>query len=130
MPFTIRDIATGWVECFPVRTKTAEDTAAVLRQFAGPYKITELHSDNSKELESACLELRWAQRTSTLGRSRGNGIIEICNRLVLEGARTCLAASGLDQTWWSYAVRHFTAMWNVSRVNPDGATAFQRRFNQ
>jgi len=103
---TIRDVATGWVDCFPTVTKSAEDTVHALERMVGRnVAIKRVHTDGADELRLACEELGWPQTVSTPGRPQTNGVVERTSRLVLEGARTLLNQSGLDKRWWSRAVR-------------------------
>ena len=54
-----RDRASEWLDVFPLRSKTAEDAEAALRDFMGPrLPIQYLYSDGSKELEKAANELK------------------------------------------------------------------------
>jgi site-specific recombinase XerD len=54
---TLTDIATGWTECFPLLSKSAEAVVSVLQQARGcfPFPILGLDTDNGHEFINECL---------------------------------------------------------------------------
>ena len=56
---TVKDLATGWKWCYPMRKKSGEQTEAALGMFAGPYAISLVYSDDSTEIAWACRQFKW-----------------------------------------------------------------------
>ena len=103
----ILDRGTGWIDCYPVAVKTAEESVRALGDFVGPIvEVANFYSDNSPELIRAARDLSWVHGTATPGRPATNGVAERAVRSVLEGTRTVLEQAGLPHKFWPYACRH------------------------
>ena len=103
---TITDtLATQWIQSYPWKTKTSQETEKSLQKFFEPsHKPKVTHTDNSLEFGKSCEDLAWNHRTSTPHRSKTNDIAERAVRWVKEGTSAVLLQSGLDERWWSVSM--------------------------
>ena len=110
----IRDVGTGWLDCYPVPSKSADDTYTALQHAFGPgTAIRSIHSDDAPELKKACRDLGIPHFTGTPGRPNTNSLAERAVKTVLEGTRTVLEHAGLPSALWTQAAKHFCLMRNV-----------------
>ena len=71
----VHDLATQWIQSYPCKTKTSEETEKSLRKFLEPSeKPKVIYTDNSLEFDKACEELACKHCTSTPHRSETNGL--------------------------------------------------------
>ena len=120
------DLATSWIDVMPVMSRSDANTVDAFNRFAGPQNdIKMMHTDQAKELVSACKELRWIHEWSTPGMPKTNGIIENKVKLVLHGARVILRQAGLEARWWPYATKYFAVARNIE--NRGGGSAWSKR---
>jgi hypothetical protein len=123
----ITDRATGFLDCYPVRSKSAEDAYKAFQEFLGPRVFPLLvYTDNSQELIRALTDLGVVHEKALPYRPQSNGVAERAVRRVLEGSRSVLLQSGLPPPFWSYACRHFCFAHNISMS--DGDSPWNRRF--
>ena len=47
--FNMKDLFTGFIAAFPVRTRDSENCIAAIRQFMGGHKVHNIYSDNAQE---------------------------------------------------------------------------------
>ena len=82
----VQDLATQWIQAYPCKTKTSQETQRSLQQFLEPgRKPKVIYTDNSLDFGKACEDLSWNHCTSTPHRSETNGIAERAVRRVKEG---------------------------------------------
>ena len=87
----VQDLATLWIQSYPWKTKTSQETQMSLQKFLEPdWKPKVIYTDNSLEFGKACEELSWNHCTSTPHRSETNGIAERAMRRVKEGTSAVL----------------------------------------
>ena len=73
----VQDLATQWIQSYPCKTKTSQETQRTLQKFLEPdRKPKVIYTDNSLEFGKACEDLSWNHCTSTPHRSETNGIAE------------------------------------------------------
>ena len=97
-----QDLATQWIQAYPCKTKTSQETQRSLQKFLEPERNPKvIYTDNSLEFGKACEDLSWNHCTSTPHRSETNGIAERPVRRVKEGTSALLLQSGLDESWWA-----------------------------
>ena len=98
----VQDLATQWIQSYPCKTKTSQETQRSLQKFLEPKRKPKvIYTDNSLEFGKACEDLSWNRCTSTPHRSETNGIAERTVRRVKEGTSAVLLQSGLDEKWWA-----------------------------
>ena len=120
------DLATSWIDVMPVMSRSDSNTVDAFNRFAGSRcDVKMMHTDQAKELVSACKELRWIHEWSTPGMPKTNGIIENKVKLVLHGARVLLRQAGLEARWWPYATKFFSVARNIE--NRGGGSAWSKR---
>ena len=94
----VQDLATQWIQSYPCKTKTSQETQRSLQKFLEPNRKPKvIYTDNSLEFGKACEDLSWNHCTSTPHRSETNGIAERAVRRVKEGTSAVLLQSGLDE---------------------------------
>ena len=127
----VQDLATQWIQSYPCKTKTSQETQRSLQKFLEPdRKPKVIYTDNSLELGIACEDLSWKHCTSTPHRSETNGIAERAVRRIKEGIAAVLLQSGLDEKWWADSMECYTYLWNIQDLLSDGKTPYERRFGQ
>ena len=73
----VQDLATQWIQSYPCKTKTSQETERSLQKFLEPNrKLEVICTDNSLEFSKACEDLSWNHCTSAPHRSETNGIAE------------------------------------------------------
>ena len=94
----VQDPATQWIQAYPCKTKTSQETQRSLQKFLEPERKPKvIYTDNSLEFGKACEDLSWNHCTSTPHRSETHGIAERAVRRVKEGTSAGLLQSGLDE---------------------------------
>ena len=127
----VQDLATQWIQSYPCKTKTSQETPRSLQKFLEPdRKPKVIYTDNSLEFGKACEDLSWNHCTSTPHRSETNGIAERAVRRVKEGTSAVLLQSGLNESWWADSMECYTYLRNVTDLLSDGKTPYERRFGQ
>ena len=127
----VQDLATQWIQAYPCKNKTSQETQRSLQKFLEPEKKPKvIYTDNSLEFGKACEDLSWNHRTSTPHRSETNGIAERAVCRVKEGTSAVLLQSGLNESWWADSMECYTFLRNVTDLLSDGKTPYERRFGQ
>ena len=127
----VQDLATQWIQAYPCKTKTSQETQRSLQKFLEPDRNPKvIYTDNSMEFGKACDDLSWNHCTSTPHRSETNGIAERAVRRVKEGTSAVLLQSGLNESWWADSMECYTYLRNVTDLLSDGKTPYERRFGQ
>ena len=127
----VQDLATQWIQAYPCKNKTSQETQRSLQQFLEPERKPKvIYTDNSLEFGKACEDLSWNHCTSTPHRSETNGIAERAVRRVKEGTSAVLLQSGLNESWWADSMECYTYLRNVTDLLSDGKTPYERRFGQ
>ena len=127
----VQDLATQWIQSYPCKTITLQETQRSLQKFLEPsWKPKVIYTDNFLEFGKACEDLSWNHRTSTPHRSETNGIAERAVRRVKEGTSAVLLQSGLNESWWADSMECYTYLRNVTDLLSDGKTPYERRFGQ
>ena len=127
----MQDLATQWIQAYPCKTKTSQETQRSLQKFLEPERKPKvIYTDNSLKFGKACEDLSWNHCTSTPHRSETNGIAERAVRRVKEGTSAVLLQSGLNESWWADSMECYTYLRNVTDLLSDGKTSCERRFGQ
>ena len=125
----VQDLATQWIQAYPCKTKTSQETQRSLQKFLETERKPKvIFTDNSLEFGKACEDLSWNHCTSTPHRSETHGIAERAVRRVKEGTSAVLLQSGLNESWWADSVECYTYLRNVTDLLSDGMTPYERRF--
>ena len=62
----VQDLATQWIQSYPCKTKTSQETERSLQKFLEPTRKPKvIYTDNSLEFGKACEDLAWNHCTST-----------------------------------------------------------------
>ena len=89
-------LATQWIQSYPCRTETSQETERSPRKFLEPSEKPRVtYSDKSMEFGKSCDDLSWGNRTWTPHRSETNGIATRSLRRTNEGTSAVLLQSGL-----------------------------------
>ena len=127
----VQDLATQWIQAYPCKTKTSQETQRSLQKFLEPdRKPKVIYTDHSLEFGKACEDLSSNHCTSTPHRSETNGIAERAVRRVKEGTSAVLLHSGLDEKWWADSMERFSYLRNIQDLFSDGKTPYERRFGE
>ena len=127
----VQDLATQWIQAYPCKNKTSQETQRSLQKFLEPERKPKvIYTDNSLEFCKACEDLSWNHCTSTPHRSETNGIAERAVRRVEEGTSAVLLQSGLNESWWAVSMECYIYLRNVTDLLSNGKTPYERRFGQ
>ena len=127
----VQDLATQWIQAYPCKNKTSQETQRSLQKFLEPeWKPKVIYTDNSLEFGKVCEDLSWNHCTSTPHRSETHGIAERAVRRVMEGTSAVLLQSGLNESWFADSLECYTYLRNVTDLLSDGKTPYERRFGQ
>ena len=111
----VQDLATQWIQAYPCKNKTSQETQRSLQKFLEPERKPKvIYIDNSLEFGKACEDLSWNHCTSTPHRSETTGIAERAVRRVKEGTFAVLLQSGLNESWWADSMECYTYLRNVT----------------
>ena len=98
----VQDLATQWIQAYPCKTKTSQETQRSLQKFLEPDRNPKvIYTDNSLKFGKACEDLSWNHCTSTPHRSETNSIAERAVLRVKEGTSAVLLQSDLNESWWA-----------------------------
>ena len=123
----IMDRATGWIQAFPAKSKSAGETKRAFMKFLGDVKPKKIYTDGSGEFKAALEDLQYPHDVSTPHRPQTNGVAERANRRVIEGASCLLFQAGLPLPFWKDALFAFCALRNFfDKMN--GKTSHEHRF--
>ena len=107
----VQDLATEWIQAYPCKTKTSQETQRSFEKFLEPERNPKvIYTDNSLELGKACEDLSWNHCTSTPHRSETDGIAERAVRRIKEGTSAILLQSGLDNEWWADSMEWYCCL--------------------
>ena len=106
----VQDLATQWIQSYPCKTKTSQETQK------NPDEQTKFG--------------KWNHCTSTPHRSETNAIAERAVRRVKEGTSAVLLQSGLDEKWWVDSTECYCYLRNIQDLLSDGKTPYERRFGE
>ena len=127
----VQDLATRWIQSYPCKNKTSQETQRSLQKFLEPERKPKvIYTDNSLEFGKACEDLSWNHCTSTPHRSETNGIAERAVRRAKEGTSAVLLQSGLTESWWADSMECYTYLRNIQDLLSDGKTPHERRFGR
>ena len=119
----VQDLATQWIQAYPCKNKTSQETQRSLQKFLEPdRKPKVIYTDNSLEFGKAFEDLSWNHCTSSPHRSETNGIA------VKEGTSAVLLQSGLDEKWWADSMECYCCLRNIQDLLSVGKTPYERRF--
>ena len=122
----VQDLATQWIQLYPCKTKTSQETQRSLQKFLEPNRKPKvIYTDNSLEFGKACEVLSWNHCTSTPHRSETHGIAERAVRRVKEGT-----SAVLNENWWADSMECHTYLRNIHDLLSDGKDPYERRFGQ
>ena len=117
----VQDLATQWIQAYPCKTKTSQETQRNLQKFLEPGRNPKvIYTDNSLEFGKSSEDLSWNHCTSTPHRSETNGIAERAVRRVKEGTSAVLLQSGPNENWWADSMECYTYLRNVTDLFSDG----------
>ena len=120
---------TQWIQSYPCKTKTSQETQRSLQKILEPERNPKvIYTDNSLEFGKSCEDLSWNHCTSTPHRSETDGIADRAVRRVKEGTSSVLLQSGLNESWWADSMESYTYLRNVTDLWSDGKTPDERRF--
>ena len=127
----IYDRATTWIDCYPVRTQSADDVYNKFINFIGPLQeIKYVHSDDSAALKASLKDLRILHDQSIPARPKTNGVAERQVKEVVHGVRALLKQAGLPHCFWPYDMRNFCFARNIKIKRETGESAHHRRFGK
>ena len=127
----VQDPATQWIQAYPCKNKTSQETFRSLQKFLEPERKPKvIYTDNSLEFGKVCEDLSRNHCTSTPHLSESNGIAERAVRRVKEGTSVVLLQSGLNKSWSADSMECYTYLGNVTDLLIHGKTPYERRCGQ
>ena len=125
----VQDLATQWIQLYPCKTKTSQETQRSLQKFLEPDEETESHFHwQFLGIWQVLLGISWNHCTSTPHRSETNGIAEIAVHRVKEGTSAVLLQSGLGDELVGGFHGVLLLLRNSQDLLSDGKTPYERRF--
>ena len=125
----VQDVATQWIQSYPCKTKTSQETEKSLQKLLEPTRKPKvIYTDKSLEFGKSCEDLSWNHCTSTPHRSETNGIAERAVRRTQEGTPAVLLQSGLDEKLWANSPECYCYLRNMQDLLSDGKTLHERWF--
>lgn len=125
------DVATKFCYVEPQAMKSVAWNKKAFHNFRGTNiskKIKRFYSDNAPERVATCRELGIVHPTSIPYVSTTNAIAERGIRIIKEGTRVVLSASGVPTSMWPYAARHFCMSMNIGKSIEDKECPWFLRF--
>ena len=126
----MQDLATQWIQAYPCKNKTSQETQRSLQNSWNP-------RGNQK---SFTLRILW--NSAKLVKISPGIIVRLHHtdqrlmvlrravRRVKEGTSAVLLQSGLNESWWADSMECYTHLRNVTDLLSDGKTPYERRFGQ
>ena len=112
----VQDLATQWIQSYPCKTKTSQQTERSSRKFLEPSETPKvIQTHNSLELCKSCKNLSWNHCTSKHHRSETNSTAERVVRRIKEGTGS---------------MECYCYLRNVQDLLADGKTPQERRFGE
>ena len=125
----VQDLATQWIQTYPRKTKTSQETQRTLQKFLEPDR--NLKSFTLTIPWNSCEDLSWNHCTSNTTQIGDQwNFAEKTVRRVKEGISAVLFQSGLNENWWADSVECHTYLRNVTDLLSGGKTSYERRFGQ
>ena len=127
----VQDLATQWIQAYPCKTKTSQETSRSLHKLLEPERNPKvIYTENSLEFGKACEDVSWNHCTTTPHRSETNVIAERAVRRVKEGTSAVLLQLGPNESCWADSMECYTYLRNVTDLLSDGKTPYERRFGK
>ena len=128
----VQDLATQWIQSYPCKTKTSQETQRSLPKFLeSNWKSKVIYTDNSLEFGKACEQFsRNHLHVYTTKDRRPTVLKKEGVRSVKEGTSAVLLQSGLNESWWADSMECYTYLRNVQDLLSDGKMPHERRFGQ
>ena len=118
----VQDLATQWIQSYPCRTNTSQETENSLQKLELARKPKVIYADNSIEFGKSCEDLSWNHCRSTPHRSETNGIAERAVRKIKEGT-----SAVLDEKWWADSMESYCFLRKIQDLLSDEKTPHERR---
>ena len=113
----VQDLATQWIQAYPYKNKTSQETQRSLQKFLEPERKPQvIYTENSLEFGKACEDPSWKHCTSTPHRSETSGIAERAVRRVKEGTSAVFSQSGLNESLVGRFYGMFTPICETSQI--------------
>ena len=123
----VQDRVTQWIQSYPCKTKTSQETEKSVRKFLEPsQKPKVIYTDNTLECGNYCEDQSWNHRTSTPHRTETSGTAERAVRRVKEGTSAMLLQTRLDEKWWAGSMECYCHLRNVQDLLQEGKTPYER----
>ena len=125
----VQDLATQWIQAYPCKTKTSQETQKSLEKFLDPTGILKAFI-----LRIPCISAKLVKISpGIIARLhhrylRENGIGESAVRRVREGSSVVMLQSGLNESWSANSMEWYTYVRNVTILLSHGKTPYERRF--
>jgi transposase InsO family protein len=138
---TFYDVATKTITTHFLQTKSKEEVLDAFKLFLSenasklPNGVKEFHSDNGSEyinsdMEQFCEELCIRRSFSVPHSPAQNGHAERVWGIVLRKMRISLTASGLPESFWTYAMEHASLIHNILRFNRDIPSPYESLYGE
>eukprot|EP00396_MALV-II-16_sp_LP-1_P000278 gene278-101_t len=137
---TFIDLATGWIEIYPSKSKHSAVTARNFRSYrtwTGSPRVCrsdqglEFRGVFEDELMDTAMGGATTRRTTVAYKPQQNGACERANRTVAETSRALLIDSGLDDKYWCWSVEAAAFILNRSpRQKHGGKSPYELRFGR
>ena len=127
----VQDLATQWIQAYPCKNKTSQETQRSLQKFVEPERILKSFTLTIPWNSVKLVKISWNHCTSTPHRLETNGIAErAVRREKKKSTSAVVLQSGPNESWWADSMECYTYLRNVTDLLSDGKTPYERRFGQ
>ena len=125
----VQDLATQWIQSYPCKTKTSQETQRCLQKFLEPTRKPKvIYTDNFLEFGKACEDLSW-NHCHSLSRPDCNNTADVPSftlRAALSAIPFVSDLCGVDA--WVDSMECYCYLRNIQDLLSDGKTPYERRF--
>ena len=127
----VQDLVTQWIQSYPSKTKTSQETQRTLQKFLEPdVKPKVIYTDNSSEFAKLVEIFPGIIVRRHHTDRKQMGLLKERYAGLKKGTSAVLLQSGLNESWWADSMECYTYLRNVQDLFSDGKTPYERRFGK
>ena len=126
----MEDLATQWIQAYPCKNKTSQETQGSLQKFLEPERKPKSFTLTIPVNLAKPVKISPGIIVRRHHTDRRLIVLLKAVRRVKEGTSAVLLQSGLNESWWADSMECYTYLRNVTDLLSDGKTPCERRFGQ